>query len=112
MAFEPVLPLDDLWIGEMRAVRVAGRAVLLIRLDQGLRAYPDRCAHLGVELSKGTLEDGVITCSAHHHRYDACTGEGVNPRRACLLPLPVQVRAGTVYVDASGVAHRGSDRRV
>jgi hypothetical protein len=36
----------------------------------------------------------------------------VNPRRACLLPLPVQVRAGTVYVDASGVAHRGSDRRV
>lgn len=89
----------ELWDGEMRGCTVRGAKVLLVKLDGAVHAYPDRCVHLGVALSEGTLEDGVITCSAHHYQYDARTGQGVNPRAVCLKRLPVRVEGGEIEVD-------------
>jgi toluene monooxygenase system ferredoxin subunit len=102
MALERVASLDELWVGEMRGCSVAGKPVLLVRLDDGVWAYADRCAHLGVALSRGSLQAGVITCSAHHYSYDARTGAGINPRTVCLKALPLQVRDGALYVDPTG----------
>jgi toluene monooxygenase system ferredoxin subunit len=99
MAFEKVLREDELWTGEMRGVSVHGRRVLLVRTDEGVFAYEDRCAHLGVPLSLGKLERGVITCSAHHYQYEACSGQGVNPERVRLCPFKVRVHAGDITVD-------------
>ena len=106
MAFEPVLPADDLWQGEMRGVVVGGRRVLLLRTEEGVCAYEDRCAHLGLPLSQGRLEGGVITCSAHHYQYDARTGQGVNPDRVRLRAYPVCIVRGEIAVDVSA-AERG-----
>ena len=59
----------------------------------------DRCAHLGVALSTGSLAAGVITCPAHHYCYDARTGAGINPSTVRLRRLPVQICDGVLYVD-------------
>jgi toluene monooxygenase system ferredoxin subunit len=99
MAFVRAAELADLWDGEMISRVVGGRKVLLVRLGDEIRAFEDRCAHLGVALSEGTLERGVITCSAHHYQYDARTGQGVNPRAVCLSRYPVRVEAGTILVE-------------
>ena len=99
MSLERAIELSELWIGEMRGLRVSGRGVLLVRLDDGVYAYADKCAHLGVELSKGALDASVITCSAHHYCYDARTGAGINPRSVCLTSFPLRIRDGVVYVD-------------
>lgn len=101
MAFEAVLDEAELWLGEMRAVRVATTSVLLVRFDSGVRAYRDRCPHLGYPLSEGKLEGGVITCSAHQHCFDARTGAGINPPRPCLVPVPLRVEAGRILVDTA-----------
>jgi toluene monooxygenase system ferredoxin subunit len=101
MPFEPVLAEDELWTGEMRGITVRGRRVLLVRTEAGVFAYEDRCAHLGVPLSQGRLEAGVITCSAHHYQYDAKTGRGVNPERARLRAFPVSIECGQIAVDLS-----------
>jgi toluene monooxygenase system ferredoxin subunit len=101
MAFERAALIDELWDGEMAARTVGGRKVLLVRLGESIHAYEDRCAHLGVALSEGQLEDRVITCSAHHYQYDALTGRGVNPRAVCLTRFPVRVEAGAIWVDAA-----------
>src|SRR5690606_29102506 len=55
MTWERVMPLTDLWLGELRGCRVAGHRVLLLRVESGVYAYEDRCAHLGLPLSDGTL---------------------------------------------------------
>jgi toluene monooxygenase system ferredoxin subunit len=89
VARECVAKLADLWDGEMRGYRIAGARVLLVRIGDDVRAYADRCPHLGVPLSEGALEDCVITCRAHQHQFDAATGSGVNPRTAKLHPYPV-----------------------
>jgi toluene monooxygenase system ferredoxin subunit len=90
---------DDLWIGEMRGLSLNGRRVLLIRTDEGYSAFEDRCAHLGVRLSEGTLSGCVLTCRAHHYQYDARSGQGINPKSVRLARFPVEVSEGAVLVD-------------
>jgi toluene monooxygenase system ferredoxin subunit len=98
MSRERLVRLDALWDGEMRGYTVAGCKLLLVKLDGQAFAYEDRCAHLGVALSQGRLEAGVITCSAHHYQYCGRTGAGINPRAVKLRGFPVVVEDGWVAV--------------
>ena len=91
--------VSELWDGEMQARSVGGKRVLLVHWEGRIHAYEDRCAHLGVPLSEGMLDKGVITCSAHHYQYDACTGAGINPRSVCLRRYPVRIDGNDIYVD-------------
>lgn len=99
MTLRAVVDDDDLWVGEMASFPVAGRRVLLVRTDDGLTAYEDRCPHLGVPLSAGTLLGHVLTCSAHGYSFDVRTGDGINPRRVCLRRVAVQISEGVIFVE-------------
>lgn len=102
MTFRRVARADDLWDGEMVSVNVGGVPVLLVNLGGEVRAYDDRCPHQGVSLGEGRLEGHVLKCAAHHWCFDARTGQGVNPRRAVLRPLPVRVEGDDILVDVDG----------
>jgi toluene monooxygenase system ferredoxin subunit len=91
--------VDELWEDELTPTVVAGVPVLLVRTATGVHAYEDRCAHLGVRLSEGTLDGRVLTCRAHHWQYDVVTGRGINPQTACLSRFAVEIREGAIYVD-------------
>ena len=99
MAYRPLLASEELWVGELRGFLLADQRVLLLRTDAGVCAYVDRCPHLGVPLSHGTLNGNVLTCRAHRYSYDAVTGQGINPRGLNLTALPVRVENGVVSVD-------------
>jgi toluene monooxygenase system ferredoxin subunit len=101
MTFVRVASFADLWEGEMLSCAVGGARVVVIRGDGFVAAYEDRCAHLGVRLSEGTLVGSVLTCRAHLWQYDARTGRGVNPANACLKPFATKVEGGGVFVDVS-----------
>ena len=96
---EPLLAEGELWIGEMRAVVHRGVPLLLVRHEHGVSAYRDRCPHQGYPLSQGELKDGVLTCGLHGHKFDAASGDGVNPRRPCLVGLSCWVEAGQIFVE-------------
>jgi toluene monooxygenase system ferredoxin subunit len=102
MAFVKVMAAQELWQGELLGCLVEGKKVLLVRTAEGVHAFEDRCAHLGVALSEGTLDGHVITCRAHHYQYDATTGRGVNPKNLCLVAYAAKVEDGQILVD---VAH-------
>lgn len=95
------LPLGELWNGEMRGVDVGGRAVLLVRVDDIIKAYEDRCIHAGVPLSTGQLHGRVLTCAAHEWQFDACTGCGINPRRTKLHEFAVRIAEQAIWVELS-----------
>ena len=97
--FETGLHEDDLWVGEMRGIELNGCPVLLVRHEQGVAAYRDRCPHQGYPLSEGELSGGILICRAHHHHFDAVTGEGINPLRPCLTRLKLSTAAGRIAVD-------------
>ena len=98
------MALADLWDDEMRACQVGNRRLLVLKHKGVVCAYEDRCAHQGVPLSQGELNDGVLTCCAHHWQYDAVTGAGINPASARLKRVPVLVRDDGILVDLDAVA--------
>lgn len=99
MAFRWAARVGDVWGGEMLGVTIDGQSVLLINIAGAIYAYEDRCAHLGMALSKGCLAGGVLTCFAHEWRYDACTGRGINPKKAALKAFPVRIESDAIWVD-------------
>jgi toluene monooxygenase system ferredoxin subunit len=101
MTFERVASLSDFWIGEMMGITVAGRRVLLVNIDGTIRAYEDRCPHLGLPLSDGQLDGARLTCLGHQWEYDVCTGRGINPATVALTELPVIVDEDAVLVDTT-----------
>ena len=89
----------ELWESDLVAAHAGGTRVLVIRLGNEVHAYEDRCPHLGLALSEGTLDGCVLTCAAHHWQYDVVTGRGINPPTACMKRFPVTIEHGVVYVE-------------
>ena len=99
MAFQRVAILDELWDGEMIALETAGQVVLLVNVDGGIHAYADSCPHLGTRLSQGSLQRKLLTCATHGWEFDVSTGQGINPKTACLESLAVKVENGDIFID-------------
>jgi toluene monooxygenase system ferredoxin subunit len=101
VSFRLATTRDDLWIGEMKGVIVDGVPVLLVNLEDGVRAYEDACRHKGVRLSGGRLSGTKLVCSVHAWEYDAASGRGLNPSHVCLPEFPVRVVGNEIQVDVS-----------
>jgi toluene monooxygenase system ferredoxin subunit len=99
MAFARAMSLDEVWAGELTPCVIEGRRILLIRKGDSVLAFEDRCAHLGVPLSRGRLERDVLTCGAHEWQYDAATGKGINPVSARLRKYEVKIVDGQIWID-------------
>lgn len=99
MSFEMICELDELWIGELKAVRTSGPRILLVRLESGVFGYVDRCPHQGFALSDGCLEGSRLTCSAHGWSFDVVSGAGINPRDTRLTPVRLRISSGKIAVE-------------
>ena len=110
MSFRRAASREDLWVGEMKGVVVDGVPVLLVSLDDGVRAYEDRCRHKGVALSAGRLSGTRLACSVHAWEYDVASGQGLNPTNVCLRAFPVRVVGDEIEVDVD-VGAGASPRR-
>ena len=91
--------LQELAVDGLAQRIVAGRKVLLVRLDGEVLAYEDRCAHLGLPLSAGRLDGASLICPAHEWEYDLRTGRGVNPATVCLKSYLVKIEGDQILVD-------------
>jgi toluene monooxygenase system ferredoxin subunit len=89
---------NDLWDGEMESHDVDGDEILLVRIDGLFHAYLGICPHQSQPLVNGELDGTTLTCSAHEWMFDVLTGQGINPRGACLTRHDVRVVDGVVLV--------------
>ena len=97
--WHPVCRLDEIPQGGLLTRIVAGHNVVLSRQGSVVSCFQNACAHLGLEIDGGTVENGVITCPWHGFRYDLATGE-------CLTAPEVQLQAHGVKVIGNGVEVR------
>jgi toluene monooxygenase system ferredoxin subunit len=58
-------------------------------------------------LSQGSLQRNVLACVTHGWQFDVRTGQGINPRTACLNSFTVKVEDGNILVD---IGKEGFDR--
>lgn len=76
--FVEVLKTSDLRDGEMTAVDVEGKQVLIVKLDGKFYAIDNICSHKGAPLNEGFLEGNIVTCPWHASQFDVKTGKRYN----------------------------------
>ncbi len=94
-----VVTLDRIPLGGVLVQTVKDRSVLLSRRENGVSCVDNHCAHLGMPLDMGVVEQGVLTCPYHGFRYLLETGE-------CLTAPEVQLKVHAVRVLADRVQVR------
>ncbi len=94
-----LLDETDLQVGEMKSVLAGRHDVLLVRLEDGVRAYGNLCPHKMCPLHEGKLENRVLTCTAHRWTFDASTGKAINPRGSELRVYPVRIMDARIEAD-------------
>ncbi len=89
--WKPACSLDD--IPELGIVErtINDRSVLLHKHGQVVSCLDNSCAHLGMPLEMGEVQDGVLTCPYHGFQYRLETGE-------CLTAPEVQLKVHAVRV--------------
>ncbi|WP_116289936.1 MULTISPECIES: Rieske 2Fe-2S domain-containing protein [unclassified Frankia] len=99
VAWTDVASLDEVWEGDVLEVTAGAEQVLLAHLPGGaLRAYQAVCPHSRFPLVNGAVEDGVLTCAAHHWEFDLATGESLNPSDCRLYSFPVRADGERIIV--------------
>ena len=97
-SWERVLSSAGLNRGALAKVFVAGRPVLLARLEDGtVAAASSICPHRGEDLSGGRVYMGAIDCPLHHYLYDPRTGVNRYPRDVFPADLAAQVKPLPLY---------------
>ena len=96
--FVPVIDEKELNEGQMKAVRVEGKPVLLIRQLGKIYVIDDRCPHMGCKFSGGRLDGNVVICPCHDWRFNLETGEYEDLPSYVLTMYPFKVEAGKIWV--------------
>jgi len=98
VSWHKVLPSNALPAGKLTRTYVAGKKLLLARLDDGtLAAASAVCPHQGADLTEGTLYFDAIDCPLHHYVYDLRTGENRYPRNVFPADLAARLANLRLY---------------
>jgi nitrite reductase/ring-hydroxylating ferredoxin subunit len=66
--------LAELQEKQMMTVRGEDRPLLLCSHEGKVFALDNRCPHMGFPLSKGSVQEGILTCHWHHGRFELGSG--------------------------------------
>jgi nitrite reductase (NADH) small subunit len=92
--------VDDVPVGEGRAVTVAGRRVALFRTTTGAwYALDHACPHADGPLADGITADCSVICPLHERRFALDTGEPIGHDGPGVAAHRVELRDGHVFVE-------------
>jgi nitrite reductase (NADH) small subunit len=96
--------VDDVPLGEGRAVTLCGRRIALFRTPSGWYALDAACPHRGGPLADGIVSDRAVICPLHERRFDLATGAALASNDDDVAAHAVEVRGDRVYVAFAGRA--------
>ncbi len=91
--------VHDIPDGGVRFTTLHGEPVILARSGEGVTAFQNACAHLGLPLDGADVADGIIVCPEHGFAYEIATG-------ACRTAPGLRLRAHAVRVTDGDVRIR------
>ncbi|MDB5697935.1 MAG: naphthalene 1,2-dioxygenase [Alphaproteobacteria bacterium] len=88
--------------GEMRAVQVEGRDVLIARVEGRIYAVQGICSHAHGYLDEGDLEGFRLLCPLHEGSFDIRTGTALTaPATQPLSTFHVTIEDDQIRIDLS-----------
>ena len=98
-----LLPFEN---GRKRAMDVAGRPVLFLKLENTLHTYRNSCPGCGLALDRGLLVGTGLACPVCGHIYDIRrAGRCLYAPALHLEPVPLLVEAETVKIALPAAVH-------
>jgi len=94
-----VASLPDLEDEGQTVVSSDGQPIALFHHEGEVYAVDNRCPHMGFPLTRGTVEDGILTCHWHHARFELEEGDTFDLFADDVQTFPTDVRDGEVYLD-------------
>ena len=93
----------DLGEGQLIAVEIGGRKIIVCHGESGFRALDDLCTHNGVALNGGRIRKNTIACPMHGARFDLATGECLAKALGCapIVTHRVRLENGQIEVELS-----------
>ena len=52
-----------------------GKEIVIANLHGKFYAFADRCGHMNARLSRGNINQNVVTCPFHHAKFDITSGK-------------------------------------
>ena len=68
-------PAVDLAAGTLCGVALADRRIVVANVDGRFVAFDERCPHLSIPLSQGSLSTGCLTCVGHGSVFELPEGK-------------------------------------
>lgn len=93
-----ICAVDDVPLGEGRAIVVGNRRIAVFRAPAGWYALDAVCPHRGGPLEDGIVADRTVTCPLHECRFDLATGKALGDG-AGVRCYPVETRRDEVFLD-------------
>jgi quinone-modifying oxidoreductase subunit QmoC len=101
MGFVEVANVSELDDGQMIGFEVAGRRILLAKVEGEFFAIGATCTHERSNLDQGALLGHVVYCPLHYSAFDVRSGAVLGPPAECPVPAhEVRVEDGKVLVSA------------
>jgi nitrite reductase/ring-hydroxylating ferredoxin subunit len=101
MTWHKVARTSDLAPGDLRAIEVDGRAVVLVREGDQFFATQRTCLHQGGDLSEGIVSRGFLICPVHGWKFEVATGRHPLSPETCLATYAVRIEGDDVWVDST-----------
>ncbi|EMA51467.1 Rieske (2Fe-2S) protein [Halococcus thailandensis] len=94
-----VASLSELEDEGRQVVSSGGRPIALFHHEGEVYAVDNRCPHMGFPLTRGTVEDGILTCHWHHARFELAEGDTFDLFADDVQTFPTEIDNGEVYLD-------------
>ena len=85
VTFQRAIAAAELPEGQMRAVQIGARNILLCRTREGWYALDDICTHAYAKMHEGRLRGNRLICPLHGASYDCRSGAVLGA--PAILPL-------------------------
>ena len=69
--------VSDINKGQMKHIEINGKEIVIANLDGNFYAFSERCGHMGARLSRGNINQNIVTCPFHAAKFDITTGKKI-----------------------------------
>lgn len=97
--FVPSIKESEIKEGQMKAVRVKGRPILLVRQGGEVFGVSNRCPHMGCTFEGGILRDYLVMCPCHGWKFDVRNGQYQENKETALQTYRCKIENGKINVE-------------
>lgn len=69
--------MSEISSGNMKHVEINEKEIVIANLDGKFYAFADRCGHMNARLSRGNINQNVVTCPFHAAKFDITSGKKI-----------------------------------